>query len=98
LGGLLAIEVRFAGQGYLAVCYIAFMPALPALWAGSVALAGGYEARFIGRGPDEFRRVMNAAVTLTGSVAVASYALHADLARGYVLIAMPCLAVFDMAT
>lgn len=96
LGGLLAIEVRFAGQGYLPVSYIAFTVALPALWAGSVALAGGYEARFIGVGPDEFRRVMNAAVTLTGSVAVASYALHADLARGYVLIALPCLAIFDL--
>ena len=41
LGGLLAIEVRFAGQGYLPVSYIAFTVALPALWAGSVALAGG---------------------------------------------------------
>ena len=50
LGGLLAIEVRFAGQGYLPVSYIAFTVALPALWAGSVALAGGYEARFIGVG------------------------------------------------
>ena len=98
LAGLLAVEVRFMGQGYLPVSYIAFTVALPVLWAGSVALAGCYEARFIGVGPDEFRRVMNAAVTLTGSVAVASYALKADLARGYVLIAMPCLAVFDMAT
>jgi exopolysaccharide biosynthesis polyprenyl glycosylphosphotransferase len=95
---LLAIEVRFVGQGYLPVSYIAFTVALPALWAGSAALAGGYDARFIGVGPDEFRRVMNAAVTLTGCVAVASYALKADLARGYVLIAMPCLAVFDLAT
>ena len=85
------------GQGYLPVSYIAFTVALPALWAGSVALAGGYEARFIGVGPDEFRRVMNAAATLTGCVAVASYALKADFARGYVLIAMPCVAVFDLA-
>jgi exopolysaccharide biosynthesis polyprenyl glycosylphosphotransferase len=96
LAGLLAIEVRFVGQGYPPISYIAFTVALPALWAGSVALAGGYEARFIGVGPDEFRRVMNAAVTLTGSVAVASYALKADLARGYVLIAMPCLAILDL--
>jgi exopolysaccharide biosynthesis polyprenyl glycosylphosphotransferase len=93
---LLAVEVRFMGQGYLPVSYIAFTVALPALWAAFVAIAGGYEARFIGVGPDEFRRVMNAALTLTGSVAVASYALKADLARGYVLIAMPCLAVFDL--
>jgi exopolysaccharide biosynthesis polyprenyl glycosylphosphotransferase len=98
LAGLLAVEVRFVGQGYLPVSYVAFTVALPALWAGSVALAGGYEARFIGVGPDEFRRVMSAAVTLTGSVAVASYALKADLARGYVIIALPCLAIFDLGT
>jgi len=98
LAGLLAIEVRFVGQGYPPISYAAFTVVLPALWVGSVALAGGYEARFIGVGPDEFRRVMNAAVTLTGSVAVASYALKADLARGYVLIAMPCLAVLDLGT
>jgi exopolysaccharide biosynthesis polyprenyl glycosylphosphotransferase len=98
LAGLLAIEVRFVGQGHPPISYIASTVALPALWAGCVALAGGYEARFIGVGSDEFRRVMNAAATLTGSVAVASYALKADLARGYVLIALPCLTILDLGT
>jgi exopolysaccharide biosynthesis polyprenyl glycosylphosphotransferase len=97
VAGVVAVEVRFVGQGHLPVSYIAFTAALPLLWFGSVALAGGYESRFIGVGSDEFRRVMNAALSLTACVAVASYALKADFARGYVAVALPCVAVFDLA-
>ena len=61
------------------------------LWVASVALAGGYDPRFIGVGSDEFRRVINAAVSLTAMVAIASYAVKFDLARGYVVIALPCV-------
>jgi exopolysaccharide biosynthesis polyprenyl glycosylphosphotransferase len=97
LSGALAVEVRFVGQGYLPVSYLAFTVALPVLWCGAVALAGGYESRFIGVGSDEFRRVMNAALSLTACVAIASYALKADFARGYVAVALPSVAVFDLA-
>jgi exopolysaccharide biosynthesis polyprenyl glycosylphosphotransferase len=95
--GVLAVELRFIGQGYLPVSYVAFTLALPALWCCSIALAGGYESRFIGVGSDEFRRVMNAALSLTACVAIASYAVKADFARGYVAISLPSVAVFDLA-
>jgi exopolysaccharide biosynthesis polyprenyl glycosylphosphotransferase len=95
--GALAVEVRFVSQDYMPASYLAFTVALPALWSCSVALAGGYESRFIGVGSDEFRRVMNAALSLTACVAVASYALKVDFARGYVIIALPCAAIFDLA-
>ena len=95
--GALAVEVRYLSQGYLPVSHIAFTLALPALWCCSVALAGGYEPRFIGVGSDEFRRVMNAALSLTACVAIASYALKADFARGYVAVTMPSLAILDLA-
>jgi hypothetical protein len=85
------------GQGYLPVSYLAFTLVLPILWCGSVALAGGYEPRFIGAGSDEFRRVLNAAVGLAAGVAIASYAFKIDVARGYILIALPSVAVLDMA-
>jgi exopolysaccharide biosynthesis polyprenyl glycosylphosphotransferase len=97
IAGALAVEVRFMGQGYWPVSYLAFTLALPALWCASVALAGGYEPRFIGTGSDEFRKVLNAAVGLAASVAIASYALKIEFARGYVLIALPSVAVFDLA-
>jgi hypothetical protein len=41
LGGALAIEVRFIGQGPVPISYVAFTLVLPALWCASVALAGG---------------------------------------------------------
>ena len=97
LAGALALFVRFAGQGYLPVSYIAFATALPVLWCASVGLAGGYESRFIGAGSDEFRKVLNAAVGLAAGVAIASYAFKIDFARGYFLIALPSAAVLDLA-
>jgi exopolysaccharide biosynthesis polyprenyl glycosylphosphotransferase len=94
--GALAAELRFAGQGHLPVSYLAFTAALPAFWWAAVTLGGGYESRFIGVGSEEFRRVLNAAVCLTAGVAIFSYALKFDFARGYFMIALPCTAVFDV--
>src|SRR6202012_338953 len=66
------------------------------LWAGSVALAGGYDNRFIGLGSDEFRRILNAAVSLTAAGAIVSYAFKLDIARGYVAVALPSTLVLDL--
>jgi exopolysaccharide biosynthesis polyprenyl glycosylphosphotransferase len=73
-----------------------FSLALPVLWVSAVGLAGGYDSRFIGVGTDEFRRVLNAGVFLIATVAVVSYATKADLARGYVVVALPSLTLFDL--
>jgi exopolysaccharide biosynthesis polyprenyl glycosylphosphotransferase len=67
------------------------------LWLAAIALAGGYDPRFIGVGSEEFRRVLSAAVSLTAGVAVVSYVSRYDFARGYVVIALPCAAAFDLA-
>jgi hypothetical protein len=48
--------------------------ALPLLWVIAVRVLGGYEKRFLGAGSDEFRRVLNAGLSLTGAQAVISYA------------------------
>jgi hypothetical protein len=48
--------------------------ALPLLWVIAVRVLGGYEKRFLGAGSDEFRRVLNAGLSLTGGQAVISYA------------------------
>ena len=96
LAGGLAMEVRFVAQHYLPVSYLAFTLALPAIWSASVALEGGYEPRFFGAGSDEFRRVLNAALSLAACVAIVSYIFKADVARGYVAIALPCTAGFSL--
>ncbi len=61
-----------------------------------MALARGYEERFIGTGPDEFRKVINAGVSLTAAVAIVSFVTKSDVARGYVVIALPCATLFDL--
>jgi exopolysaccharide biosynthesis polyprenyl glycosylphosphotransferase len=95
--GLLAAQIRFGGQGYLPPGYLGMACALPALWWVSVLLVGGYDSRFIGLGSDEFRRILNAAVYLAAAIAVVSYVAKLDLARGYLAIALPSLAILDLA-
>jgi exopolysaccharide biosynthesis polyprenyl glycosylphosphotransferase len=94
--GLLAFQVRFdnirGGTGF----YLLLSLSLPVLWVIAVRLAGGYDSRFIGVGTDEFRRVLNAGICLTACVAIASYATKMELARGYVVIALPSLTVLDL--
>jgi exopolysaccharide biosynthesis polyprenyl glycosylphosphotransferase len=93
--GLLAFEIRFDNH-HGAVAYLLLSLALPLLWLCAVGMVGGYDTRFIGVGSDEFRRVLNAGVFLTGAVAVTAYATKQDLARGYVLVALPSLTVLDL--
>jgi exopolysaccharide biosynthesis polyprenyl glycosylphosphotransferase len=94
--GLLAFQLRSAYPGHISGAYLAVSLGLPVLWVATVAMAGGYDSRFIGVGSDEFRRVLNAGVTLTAAVAILAYATKTDLARGYVVIALPCATLFDL--
>src|SRR6185437_13922704 len=94
--GALAYEVRFDASHYTPGVYLAFTGLLPLLWVGALALVGGYDPRFTGVGSDEFRRVINAAVMLTATIAIASYAVKFDTARGYVVVALPSVTIFDL--
>ena len=94
--GLVALQVRFDAQVGVPAVYFAFTVALPLLWLASVAVAGGYDPRFIGVGSEEFRKVLNAAVSLTAGIAIISYVAKLDLARGYVVVALPCAAALDL--
>jgi exopolysaccharide biosynthesis polyprenyl glycosylphosphotransferase len=94
---VLAFDVRF-GYHAGAVAYLWFGLSLPLLWLGTMALAGAYDTRFIGVGSDEFRRVLNGGIGLTAAVAFVAYATETDVARGYVIVALPATIVFDLAT
>jgi exopolysaccharide biosynthesis polyprenyl glycosylphosphotransferase len=89
--------LRFQNPGFVPVRYVIFTVSLPLLWWLFVALARGYDARCLGQGSDEFRRVLNAAMSLTAAIAIVSYATRSDIARGYVLVALPCVTVLDLA-
>jgi exopolysaccharide biosynthesis polyprenyl glycosylphosphotransferase len=94
--GLLAWLVRFDHPGPRPVQYLFLTAGLPLLWFLSMALSRGYEARFMTLGSDEFRRVLNAGVSLTAGVAIVSYLTKSDIARGYVVVALPCATLFDL--
>ncbi|HKR72126.1 MAG TPA: sugar transferase [Streptosporangiaceae bacterium] len=94
--GWLAFEVRFGSTDTQDAPYIWLGLALPVLWLAALELAGAFDDRFVGVGTDEFRRVVNAGVCLTAVVAIFSYATKTEVARGYVVVALPCLTLFDL--
>ncbi|HEY3734160.1 MAG TPA: sugar transferase [Streptosporangiaceae bacterium] len=96
LAGVLALQGRLGGHGAVPTIYVALTVVLPVVWVGCMALARGYEARVIGAGADEFRRVINAGIALTAAIAIVSYATTAQLSRGYVVIAMPSVVAFNL--
>jgi exopolysaccharide biosynthesis polyprenyl glycosylphosphotransferase len=93
---VLAYEIRFDATDDQSAIYLAFTAVLPLLWVATLGLAGGYDPRFIGVGSEEYRRVLNGALALTATVAIASYAVKFQTARGYVVLALPCATVFDL--
>ncbi|WP_327633723.1 sugar transferase [Kribbella sp. NBC_00482] len=86
-GVSLALVVRFGAQINLG--YVLLGAALPIAWLVCVALERGYETRYFGTGPEEFRSIIRAAVALTAVVAVTSYATKFQVARGFVVLAVP---------
>jgi exopolysaccharide biosynthesis polyprenyl glycosylphosphotransferase len=93
IAGLLAFQIRFDDQ---VGEYLVLSLTLPLVWVATVALSGANDSRFIGVGTDEFRRVLNAGAFLIAAVAILSYAFKAELARGYVVIALPSVTAFDL--
>jgi exopolysaccharide biosynthesis polyprenyl glycosylphosphotransferase len=94
--GLVALLGRFPGAPEPAL-YVAATAGLPLVWIAWVAMLGGYDLRIIGVGSEEFRRIINSAISLMAAIAIVSYAFKADFARGYVLIAVPGLGIADIA-
>src|SRR5580693_7043514 len=94
VGVFMAAQIRFGSN--VTSTYLALSLALPVLWIGALWLAGAYDVRFIGTGSDEYRKVLNAGVSLTAAVAIFSYAVNLQVSRTYVVIALPCVTLFDM--
>jgi exopolysaccharide biosynthesis polyprenyl glycosylphosphotransferase len=94
--GLLAFDVRFGAHSRGDTAYFFLSICLPVLWLVALALAGAYDSRFFGVGSDEFRRMLNAGISLIALVAIVAYATRTDIARGYVVVALPCLTLFGL--
>jgi exopolysaccharide biosynthesis polyprenyl glycosylphosphotransferase len=89
-----AVLVRFGAHA--SAKYLVLSLLLPPLWMIALRLVGGYEMRFLGTGSDEFRKVLNAGVTLTAALALISYAVNDELSRVYLVVSMPVIVLLDL--
>jgi exopolysaccharide biosynthesis polyprenyl glycosylphosphotransferase len=69
--------------------YLGLSALLPVVLLLVLAVSRAYERRFLFVGTDEYQRVFRGGVGLIAGSAVLSYALDLDLARSYVLAALP---------
>jgi exopolysaccharide biosynthesis polyprenyl glycosylphosphotransferase len=95
--GLLAFVIRFPSPpGPHVTPYLLLSLALPVIWILVLVLARAYEPRLFGVGSEEFRRVLHAGFTLTASVAILAYVTKTEVARGYVILALPLATALDL--
>lgn len=89
-----AYVVRFgvadaeSGEPYGAE-YAVLAVILALAWCAMLEVWGSREAKILGSGSEEYKRVLAASAWLFGFVAVVSYALKIDTARGFVGLAFP---------
>lgn len=90
LAGVIALPVRFGDDQDAAklsgVSYSIIAFALILAWLAVLAVSRCYEPRFLGIGPDEYRRVANASMRVTAAVALVAYGFKLQLARGFVAV------------
>jgi exopolysaccharide biosynthesis polyprenyl glycosylphosphotransferase len=85
------VEVAVTGGAptYLKFEYTLYSVVLIGAWMLMLLVHGAYEHRVLGHGPEEYKAVATASLRLFGVVAVVSYVLKLDVARGYVAMALP---------
>ena len=89
--GPAAAEAELAARAdtFLELKYTTLTVVLIVAWLLMLRIHGAFDRRVLGHGPEEYKAVAVASFRLFSIVAVASYSLHLDLARGYVAMALP---------
>ncbi|HEY8589805.1 MAG TPA: exopolysaccharide biosynthesis polyprenyl glycosylphosphotransferase, partial [Naasia sp.] len=87
--GLGASQLEVSGAQGPGISYLVVSLLLGVAWIAVLALVGSRDHRVVGTGPSEYRRVVRASLSLFGTVAVAAYLLKTDVARGYLITALP---------
>jgi exopolysaccharide biosynthesis polyprenyl glycosylphosphotransferase len=77
-------SIKVGGVDYYAVAGV-----FAALWVALLATSHAYDARHLGIGSEEFRRVADAAVRVTAVVAFVTFVGKLPLSRGFVAMALP---------
>ncbi|MER7211011.1 MULTISPECIES: sugar transferase [Streptosporangium] len=89
LAGTLALFVRFGEVTPYVTPYVLLSLTLPVVWVCAIRINRAYEPRLIGLGAEEFQRIFQCGFTLTAALAIGAYVTKTDVARGYVVLALP---------
>ncbi|MGY1624192.1 sugar transferase [Geodermatophilus sp. SYSU D00965] len=99
VAGLIGVGARFghnplneSGPAQAA----AVAAAMPFAWTAAMYMARTYEHRFLWVGAEEFRRVLAASIWVLAAFGTTSWALKWDIARGFVVIALPLATLFTL--
>ena len=71
------------------VTYLQISIAIAICWLGALMLSRSRSHRVIGSGAEEYRRVWIATVSVFGGVAILSMLFKLEIARGYLMLALP---------
>jgi exopolysaccharide biosynthesis polyprenyl glycosylphosphotransferase len=88
--GLVTGNVAIDGElEHFTLNYTAVSTILVIAWVGILAIYGTRDARILGAAPTEYRRIINSSLMLFGVLAIVSFLLKIELARGYFVTALP---------
>jgi exopolysaccharide biosynthesis polyprenyl glycosylphosphotransferase len=87
LGAVGASLARFSTD--VDASYVLISLLVPLGWLTIVTAQRGYEPRFLGAGPEEYRRILHSGVLLFTALAVLAFIFATELSRGYVAVVVP---------
>lgn len=74
--------------------YLVVSLSLAVIWMAALSINHSRSARVLGSGVEEYRRVWLATLTVFGGIAIVSMLLKLEIARGYLMIALPAGILF----
>jgi exopolysaccharide biosynthesis polyprenyl glycosylphosphotransferase len=80
------------------ITYLEVSVAIAIGWMAALTINGARSARVIGSGVEEYRRVWWATISVFGAVAIISMLFKLELARGYLMVALPLGVVLLLAS
>lgn len=81
-------------SAYRDMHYVIVSVAIAAVWMAALSINHSRSTRIIGSGAEEYRRVLLATLAVFGGVAIVSMLFKLEIARGYLMIALPAGILF----
>lgn len=76
-------------SGASGITYLMFSFALLVVWIAALGINGVWDRTVLGSGPSEYRRIIQGSLYLFGFIAIFGFLARADIARGYLAMALP---------